>query len=285
MAEASQGRYHDEKCPCGYFMPQRKLRERMSLEESREAAEQEASPASSSSGSSARPGGRGRAKAPFILGLLLVVVGVSLIGFGPVRTSLGDRVALARGVDLAVQLDEEWATPPVEQVQFEKAGMTRPLGKGFAFMYIPRLGKDWRSVVVEGVDQPDLEGAIGHFPGTADPGMLGNFALAGHRNMDGSLFGNLDEVVKGDKIIVETRDRWVTYTVTGSSIIAPTEVDVVAPVPFDSRATPDKSVITLTTCHPWWSSAQRLVIFGKLSETRLKTMGPPEDLPAASLRQ
>jgi sortase A len=228
-------------------------------------------------------------RGPLALGVALIALGVGFIGMGPVRTAVSDQSALARAETLTEALEQEWEETrgtgaKADPVQFDKTAMSRPLGKGFAFIYIPRLGPSWRSVVVEGVDQPDLEGAVGHFPGTADPGMLGNFALAGHRNMDGSLFGNLDEVSKGDKIIVETRTRWITYTVTGSSIVAPTDVEVIAPVPFDEQASPDKAVITLTTCHPWWSSAQRLVLFGKLSETRLKTMGPPKDLPAKSLR-
>jgi len=222
--------------------------------------------------------------ASLFAGLALVLVGVLLVALGPIRTAMSDQSALQRGDLLGEELLQAWNLPEVETVDLAKSKMSRPLGKGFAFLYIPRLGKEWRSVVVEGIDQPDLEGAIGHFPGTADPGMLGNFALAGHRNMDGSLFGDLDKVSKGDKIIVETRERWITYTVTGSRIIAPTQVEAVDPVPFEPEAEPTKALITLTTCHPWWSSAQRLAIFGKLTETRLKTMGPPQDLPRASLK-
>lgn len=224
-------------------------------------------------------------RSPLILGLVLILVGVSLVALGPLRTSMSDQQALARGDVLGQALAAKWSEPEITPVNLDEPQMSRKLGEGFAFIYIPRLGSDWRAVIVEGVDQPDLEGAIGHFPGTADPGMLGNFALAGHRNMDGSLFGNLDQVSKGDKIIIETRERWNVYTVTGSSIISPSQVDAVSPVPFEEGATPTKAVITLTTCHPWWSSAQRLALFGKLTETRLKTMGPPADLPAASLKK
>lgn len=218
-----------------------------------------------------------------LVGVALIIVGVAIVAAGPFRAGLSDAQAWERSDALSKSLLEEWASTDVDPVDLDRPGMSRPLGKGFAFLYIPRLGKEWRSVIVEGVDQPDLEGAVGHFPESPGPGLVGNFALAGHRNMDGSFFGNLDEAVEGDNIIVETRDRWYVYRVTGSKIILPSQVDVLAPVPFQPGKEPKKAVITLTTCHPWWSDAQRLAVFGVLEETRLKTMGPPDALPNRAL--
>ena len=47
-------------------------------------------------------------------------------------------------------------------------------------MEIPRLGLS--AVIVEGADSAALRHAIGHIPGTAIPGQLGNVAITGHRD-------------------------------------------------------------------------------------------------------
>lgn len=224
-----------------------------------------------------KPGFMWRQLLPLAFGVVLLLVGVALVAFAPLQNSISNSAALERAESLSADLIDDWSEPAdASDADLDKVKMTRPLGKGFAFIYIPRLGKEWRAVVVEGVDQPDLEGAVGHFPETADPGIVGNFALAGHRNMDGSLFGNLDQVMNGDTVIVETRDRWITYTVTDRQIISPYQVEVLEPVPYKPGKQAEKAFITLTTCHPWWSSAQRLAIVGEMTEVRLKTMEPPK---------
>ena len=45
------------------------------------------------------------------------------------------------------------------------------------------------------------------------PGEVGNFAVAGHRTTNGHPFRKIDELEVGDKIFVETKDAWYTYTV------------------------------------------------------------------------
>jgi sortase A len=84
---------------------------------------------------------------------------------------------------------------------------------------IPRLG-DWNDrppVVVEGVSTSDLKKGPGHIPGTALPGELGNVVLSGHRTTYGAPFERFDELRPGDAVVVETRDTWFTYTVTGTA--------------------------------------------------------------------
>ncbi|MFC7478929.1 sortase [Luedemannella flava] len=90
------------------------------------------------------------------------------------------------------------------------------------------------------------------------PGELGNFAVAGHRMP--SVFWDLDRLRPGDPIIVETRTRTFTYLVTEQRVVAPTAVDVVAPVPGHAGAEPRDRWLTLTTCNPKWDNYQRLVV-------------------------
>ena len=154
------------------------------------------------------------------------------------------------------------------------------LGSGFAVLRIPRLG-DWNDrppVVVEGVSTSDLKKGPGHIPGTALPGELGNVVLSGHRTTYGAPFERFDELQPGDAVVVETRDTWFTYTVTGTRIVRPSAIEVTYPVPGDRAATPTKRLLTMTTCHPRFSARQRMVVSAELTATDAKSSGTPAAL-------
>lgn len=157
-------------------------------------------------------------------------------------------------------------------------GTAREAGDGLNVMHIPRLGKDWEWVVVEGVDMKDLNKAPGHFPDTALPGQVGNYAVAGHRATHGEPFANLDRMVEGDKVYVESADGWFTYQVTWSRIIAPTHTEILAPVAGKPGQKAQARTMTLVTCHPRWGSTERLVVGAQLIEQRSLAAGPPDDL-------
>ncbi len=74
----------------------------------------------------------------------------------------------------------------------------------FAIIRVPRFGADYARPVIEGVERPVLELGVGHYPGTAEPGAVGNFAVAGHRTTYGRPFHEIDALRDGDRVIVET---------------------------------------------------------------------------------
>jgi sortase A len=118
----------------------------------------------------------------------------------------------------------------------------------------------------------------------AMPGEPGNVAVAGHRVGKGSPFLDLDQLRPGDPIVVETADAWYEYGVLGDpqsgdlsvtvdgvpgrQIVDPSAIGVIAPVPGQPEAAPGGSYLTLTTCHPKFSAAQRLIVHAVLA-------GPP----------
>ncbi|MEZ5237179.1 MAG: class E sortase [Acidimicrobiales bacterium] len=61
--------------------------------------------------------------------------------------------------------------------------------------------------VVEGVDLGSLSHGVGHWPGTAGPGEVGNMVIAGHRTTHGAP-RRLDELAIGD----EAHQAWRTTT-------------------------------------------------------------------------
>jgi sortase A len=116
--------------------------------------------------------------------------------------------------------------------------------------------------VVKGVSLSDLQAGPGHYPGTALPGEDGNFAVAGHRTTYGAPFFNLDQLRRGDEIIVTAPDgEEYVYTVRRQEIVAPAETWVIGPDPLERG----RALLTLTTCHPRFSNAQRLIVFAELA--------------------
>ncbi|GAA2410505.1 class E sortase [Nonomuraea africana] len=144
------------------------------------------------------------------------------------------------------------------------------LGKAVALLRIPRLGKDWQYAVVEGVDAEHLKKGPGHYPGSAAAGRIGNFVLSGHRTTYAAPFNRIDELRRGDEIIVDAREARYVYRVTSQDIVQPEEVDVLAAVPGKPDISPIRAMITLISCHPEYSAAQRLIVYGVLKSTELR---------------
>ncbi len=69
---------------------------------------------------------------------------------------------------------------------------------------------------MSGTDLSFLNRGVGHYTSTAQPGEIGNFAIAGHRVTHGQPFARLLELDAGDEVVVETRDAIYTYVMDGS---------------------------------------------------------------------
>ncbi|HEX3732711.1 MAG TPA: class E sortase [Mycobacteriales bacterium] len=147
-------------------------------------------------------------------------------------------------------------------------------GQGIARLHIPVLGKDW--VVVEGTTLKDIRHAPGHYTGSAMPGELGNFSVAGHRTP--AIFWDLDKLSNGDSIIVETKKNWYVYKVYSTQIVSPKQVGVVDPNPDHPGLAPTRKLLTLTTCNPKWDNYQRMIIHAELTGSTLKSRGSPPEL-------
>ena len=136
------------------------------------------------------------------------------------------------------------------------AQAARPnLGSGIALMEIPKINLSM--VVVEGVSVDDLKLGPGHYPGTPLPGDSGNVVISGHRTTYLHPFNNLNELTVGDPITLTKPDGTKDiYLVSETKVVAPTAVEVISNTPDDR--------LTLTTCNPRYSAAQRLVVVAEL---------------------
>lgn len=119
---------------------------------------------------------------------------------------------------------------------------------------IPALNVD--APIVQGDGWEQLKKGVGQHIGSGNPGQNGNVVLSAHNDVYGELFRYLDKLAPGDKIILYTQQRQYVYVVTGTVIVEPTQVEVMAP-------TSDPTT-TLISCYPYLVDDQRIVVFAKL---------------------
>ena len=119
---------------------------------------------------------------------------------------------------------------------------------------IPSISVD--RPLFEGVGQTVLAAGPGHWPGTAAPGGWGNAVIAAHRDTHGAPFHDIDHIQVGDPVVLTTPAGTFTYTVTGSEVVANTDFAIVDQHPGRT--------LTLFSCHPIGSSAQRYVVTATL---------------------
>ena len=109
--------------------------------------------------------------------------------------------------------------------------------------------------ILEGATEDNLKISITRFYGS-QINTLGNCILAGHDMKDGSLFGKLWAVTKGDSIILyDNSGNKKEYKVFNIKVIAPTDLSIL------SQDTDNSCWITLLTCSNYGKS--RLIIRAK----------------------
>lgn len=216
------------------------------------------------------------------LGELLITAGVVLLLFCAYQLVWTNVEAHREQNQVTDSIREQWKRPAPRVGTATSTPVVSPpdLGRGFAFLHVPRLGRKYSAPVVQGVSLPDLARGVGHYPRSAMPGKIGNFAVAGHRATHGEPFAHLDRVRKGDVVVVETRNAWFTYVVDSIRIVAPTDTWVVDAVPGKKGVKPSRRLLTLTTCNPRWASTQRLIVFGHLQQQQPRSQGQPAVLAA-----
>lgn len=211
----------------------------------------------------ARPRAR---RATLRLGLAMVLAGLGLLGYTAWELYGTTILSKQHQQDATSKIEKAWDSG--------RAEATTGFGSAEALVEIPRFGEDYRIPVIEGTSDRALGAGFGHFSGTAGPGEVGNFALAGHRITHGEPLRDLPKLREGDEIRVLTREKTYVYALTngGDDLIVPfTSVWVTDPLPNNPDhvgAEPDQvegqRLITLTTCSELFRTDHRLIAFGRL---------------------
>jgi len=148
------------------------------------------------------------------------------------------------------------------------SGQDRSLpGDAYAAIVIPSIEIDM--IVVEGPKDDSylsygwtqtLKQGPAHYPDSADPwDGTGRVGIAGHRTTYMHPFLNLDRVRAGSMIELITKHGTYSYEVDRNFVLSAAESGVV--LEQTKRAT-----LVLTTCHPKYSSRERLIVTATLVE-------------------
>ena len=182
----------------------------------------------------------------------------------------------AQDQDLPETIPENLKFRDVDPPQVDYPAFTET----FATMMVPRWGEDYVRPVSEGVTRADVLDplGIGHYPDTALPGEVGNFAISGHRTTYGKPFADVSELQVGDALVLQTKEAWFVYRVEQWEIVQPSQVEVIAANPYAPGEPATARTITLTTCHPKFSAAQRWVGHGTLDYWAPTGNGVPGEL-------
>lgn len=226
------------------------------------------------SGSPSHPHRRRRRVAVWV-GVLMMLAGVGLLGYVAWQFWGTNWVSQREHDKVADALQTQW-----------REGGTRlqpkqvPEGEASAIIRIPKFGKEYAVPVLEGTSDDVLSRGYGHFRDTADPGEVGNYALAAHRVTHGEPLRRMPELRPGDEVIVETVGATHTYeldTDPNDLVIPFTGVWVLDPLPKNPQRggaqpeqKPGQRLITLTTCSEIFHTDDRMIAFGHLVRTEPK---------------
>jgi sortase A len=230
-----------------------------------------------------------------VFGEFLITAGVIVFLFLGWQLWWNDMMMAGEQSRAASEISQRWITqdrasaaPRPTPAAAEPAGYGEPVvpaapaeGEAFAVLYIPRYGADYHRSIAEGTSHAVLNSTrlgIGHYQGTQMPGEVGNFVVAAHRSAYGGGMHLINQLQLGDAIYVQTADGYYTYRFRDLEYVKPTAVDVLAPVPNHPGVVPTDRIITLTSCNPLYSTAERIIAYGIFESWRPTSAGPPEGL-------
>lgn len=225
-----------------------------------------------------------------LLGELFATAGVLILLFLGWQLGFNELVMGAQHRDAAATAAEDWERDAARRTTEPRTAQpivrTEPAetGEVFANLIVPRFGEDYYRPIAQGVGLSSVLNTIGigHYPGTQMPGEEGNFAVAAHRTTYGRPFNQVAELRDGDRIFVETADGWYVYDYLSTAVVPPTAVEVIDPVPA-GMSDADR-YITLTTCHPMFSAAERMIVHGVFDEFYPRDSGIPDEIAHVSGR-
>lgn len=176
--------------------------------------------------------------------LLVFDAGLTLLWQEPISALLAGREQ--------AKLEDSLESPPARVVA------RRPLpGDAIGRIDIPAIDVD--EYIVEGTGTKDLRKGPGHYPETPLPGQPGTAAIAGHRTTYGAPFRDIDDLRRGDRILVETPFGSYGYRVERTKVVDDEDLSVLRRVGHER--------LVLSACHPLYSAEQRVIVFARRSDS------------------
>jgi sortase A len=201
-----------------------------------------------------------------VLSYIIIVLGLSLTLYPPLKhfyESYQEKTLLKKWEDKKQQqLERNFAEVNHVLTKPEKENKTDQKisnGNVLGILIIKKI--NLKLPILEGGDQKTLSLGAGHLPETSSIGIIGNAAIAGHRNYTyGSKFNRLNELEVGDQITIEINNKVSTYRIFKKFTVLPTNISVLKPIH-------NQSIITLITCEPMINPTKRLIVQASLEKT------------------
>jgi sortase A len=215
---------------------------------------------------------RGLSTVLILTGLLLIAdAGMTLAWQEPITALLArlqqdslenDLRSLERTQATQLQLQVLAGRTQQRRIEFLARAERRRVHTGDALgrIKIKRIGASF--VVVQGTDGTSLQKGPGHYPETPIPGLPGTVAIAGHRTTYLAPFRHVDDLRRGDPVVIEMPYGRFSYSVERTRIVPPSEYSVTRRVSYDR--------LVLTACHPLYSAAKRIVVFARLVDVQAR---------------
>ena len=75
--------------------------------------------------------------------------------------------------------------------------------------------------------------------------------------------------------MIETPDGWYTYRFRTLEYVKPDAVEVLAPVPQETGVSADGQYLTMTSCSPMYSRAERIIAYSVFEAFTPRAAGAP----------
>jgi len=220
------------------------------------------------------------------LGTLMIVAGLATLAWAGLvwrwEDPLTSLYTAYEQRELSSGLDDRFAafTPDAEPAAVGRAELATEArryrsavheGEAIGRIDVPRLGL--HMVFVYGTDHEALKRGPGLDPRTFFPGQGRLVYLAGHRTTYAAPFSKIDWLRRGDLIRLELPYATFTYTVTGSRVVAASDVSVLRSKRYEQ--------VALQACHPRFFATHRWVTYGKLAKVETPDGHPVADVSAS----
>ena len=209
----------------------------------------------------------------FTVGLILLL----FVGYQLIWTNISAAQAAERA---ATQVQEQWVsqgtpTPTAEGPREATPAADQPeIGTPFGLVYIPRLRDEvWGQPLVQGVGPDRLRRGSVTTWGPPCPASSGTSRLLGTGPRTVSRCAASTSLRRATWWSSRRRRTGSPTNWMKPTIVSPSDVWVIDPVPGELEASPTEALITLTSCNPRWASTERYIWWGHLVDTTAKSSG------------
>jgi sortase A len=219
-----------------------------------------------------------------IVGTFMIVAGVGALAWAltvwrwqdPFTAVLNEVEQRELSDEFSRRLDEGSAQLATASGEELRASLARAAGKWrlrthrgdpVARLRVPALGVD--EIVVNGTDSDTLKRGPGRYLGSHMPGEGELVYIAGHRTTYGAPFSRIDQLRKGDRVLLELPYGTIEYGITGHRIVPASQTSALRSKGYEQLA--------LQACHPRFFASQRYIAYA----TPIRVTPRGSDTPTA----